>query len=74
MNIIELAKKCGFETHCFNSIDGDEVLSEDTIITDELQAFANAIIEECAKVCDEQKTVVNAKFCATAIRAMKEKQ
>jgi hypothetical protein len=40
MNIIELAKEAGFKTKVLNSIDGEEVLCFDPVITDMLKDFA----------------------------------
>ena len=80
--IISLAREAGFETKVLNSIDGEEVLCFDPLITDMLKDFAALVAaherEACAKVCDElQKQAelvakcfdATAEECATAIRA-----
>lgn len=60
MNIIELAKECcDYET--------DDDIFEFT--HDQLTAFANAIVEECAKVADDADLVITAEN----IRALKVK-
>ncbi len=63
INAIELAKQCGTpirghydETGCTPS---------------ELQAFANAVLEEAAELCDELADSENGFGCAAAIREMK---
>lgn len=60
MNIEQIARECGL-------YDDDQ-----EPLTEYLQQFANAILEEAAKRCDEEATCEGiAQRCAEAIRRMK---
>lgn len=43
-DIVSLARVAGFETALFNSVDGDEVVVNGKIITDELVAFSKLLM------------------------------
>lgn len=80
LDVIKLAQRCGASQLLYLS--GDSVPSYTLVGNAQLQAFANAVLEEAAKECDYvtknarpsmtmsayQTGAIN---CATAIRGMK---
>ena len=76
--IIRMAREAGFEVNYYKSLESEEVVSFDPIITYNLERFAALVAaherEACAKVCETDEFCCKCgDECAVAIRARGEK-
>jgi hypothetical protein len=61
MNVLELAHEAGLAVGYGSHL----------ATTSELERFADLVLEEAAKVCDEEYRYASGSYCADAIRALK---